>query len=102
MEHRTEDRVRYIVERSMGGRWDVNQDGFDEPIASFEERADALEWMRMELIEERETRALYRRWQEQGYGRSLWWRCRRKLGVKVTRKGTQTDQQTYLFIPPPV
>ncbi len=44
MEHRAEGRVRYIVERSMGGRWDVNQDGFDEPIASFEERADALEY----------------------------------------------------------
>jgi len=44
MEYRAEGRVRYIVERSMGGRWDVNQDGFDEPIASFEERADALEY----------------------------------------------------------
>jgi len=44
METRTGGRVRYVVERSMAGRWDVNQDGFDEPIASFEERADALEY----------------------------------------------------------
>ena len=36
--------VRYVIERSIAGRWEVNQDGFDEPIASFEERADALEY----------------------------------------------------------
>jgi hypothetical protein len=44
METRAGGRVRYVVERSIAGRWDVNQDGFDEPIASFEERADALEY----------------------------------------------------------
>ena len=44
MDTRREERVRYIVERSMGGRWDVNLDGLDEPIASFEERSDALEY----------------------------------------------------------
>jgi hypothetical protein len=44
MENRSQHGVRYVVERSIAGRWDVNQDGLDEPIASFEERADALEY----------------------------------------------------------
>jgi len=44
METRPEGKVRYIVEKSMAGRWDVNEEGFEEPIASFEEKADALEY----------------------------------------------------------
>ena len=44
METRSENRVRYMVEQSIAGRWDVNEEGFDEPIASFQERADALEY----------------------------------------------------------
>jgi len=44
MENRSENRVRYMVEQSIAGRWDVNEEGFDEPIASFQERADALEY----------------------------------------------------------
>jgi AAA domain len=64
------------------------------------ERADALEWLRQELVEERETGALYRRWQGQGYGQRLWWRCRRKLGVKVRRVGSQREQTTFLYLPP--
>ena len=44
METRPGDRVRYMVEQSIAGRWHVNEEGFDEPIASFEEKADALEY----------------------------------------------------------
>ncbi|MGH3515211.1 MAG: AAA family ATPase [Pseudonocardiaceae bacterium] len=70
-------------------------------LGELEERGDALAWLAAQLAEERETGLLYRLWQGQGYGRALWWRARRKLGVQVTRRGTRTDQQTYLYIPPP-
>lgn len=69
-------------------------------LGELEERGEALAWLACELVEEQEGGALFRRWTSQGYGRSLWWRCRRKLGVKVTRKGTQREQLTYLYIPP--
>jgi len=62
------------------------------------ERADALEWMKEELAEEKDARAMYQRWQALGYGRNLWWRCRKKLGVKVRREGTQPDQRTLIYL----
>jgi RecA/RadA recombinase len=101
---------RYVLDMAKGSpRIDLLDECEFDPqelselgdLGECEERTDALEWMKGELVEEKEVRAMYRRWTEQGYGRSLWWRCRRKLGVKVTRRGTQTDQQTYLYIPPP-
>jgi Mrp family chromosome partitioning ATPase len=60
------------------------------------ERSEALAWLKEQLVEEREQGELYRRWQQQGYGARLWWRARRKLGVVVTRKGTQREQLTFL------
>jgi len=69
-------------------------------LGELEERSEALAWMAAELAEEQEGGQLFRRWQAQGYGRSLWWRCRRKLAVKVTRRGTQREQLTYLYIAP--
>jgi hypothetical protein len=44
MENRPEGKVRYRIERSTAGMWNVNEDGFEEPIASFEGRAGALEY----------------------------------------------------------
>ncbi len=44
MENRPEGKIRYRIERSTAGMWDVNEDGFEEPIASFEDRTDALEY----------------------------------------------------------
>lgn len=44
MENRPEGKVRYIIERTMEGKWDVSEKGFDEPIASFQERNDAIEY----------------------------------------------------------
>lgn len=67
-----------------------------------EERSDALDWLRSQLAEPRETGALYRQWGSQGYSQRLWWRCRRKLGVTVRRVGPREGQQTFLELPPAV
>jgi len=44
MENSSERRIRYRIERSTAGMWNVSEEGLEEPIASFEERADALEY----------------------------------------------------------
>ena len=44
MENKPEDKVNYVVERSNAGQWDVNEEGFDKPIASFQEKDDAVEY----------------------------------------------------------
>ena len=46
MENRPEGRVNYVVERAMTGQWDVNEQGFEKPIASFQEKGDAVEYAR--------------------------------------------------------
>ena len=44
MENRQEGKIRYRIERSGAGMWNVAEEGLEEPVASFEERADALEY----------------------------------------------------------
>jgi len=65
------------------------------------ERHDALEWLRAELAEDRDARVLYQLWTAQGFGRNLWWRCRKKLGVRVRREGQHPEQRTLLYLDRP-
>ena len=95
------DRSKGIPVLELIGECEANARELSElgDLGELEERGEALAWLASELEEEQEGGALFRRWTAQGYGRSLWWRCRRKLGVKVTRRGTQREQLTYLYIP---
>lgn len=38
------DNVTIRVQRGAGGQWDVNEAGFEKPLASFDTEADALEY----------------------------------------------------------
>lgn len=44
MENRPEGKVFYRVERSDTGQWEVNEEGFEKPIASFSLKDDAVDY----------------------------------------------------------
>ncbi len=46
MEHQAEAIVRYRVTRAASGMWDVIEEGFEVPIASFQRREEAVGYVR--------------------------------------------------------
>jgi hypothetical protein len=44
MENKPEGKVCYTVERSSTGQWEVNEHGFEKPIASFSIKDDAVDY----------------------------------------------------------
>ena len=44
MENKPEPKVCYKVERARSGHWDVNEEGFEKPIASFPDKDDAVDY----------------------------------------------------------
>lgn len=36
----------FCVMPGKGGQWDVKEEGFDKPLASFDDQADAIEYAR--------------------------------------------------------
>jgi hypothetical protein len=44
MENKPEGKVEYTVCRAQSGQWDVNEKGFEKPIASFADQQAAVEY----------------------------------------------------------
>ena len=44
MENKPEPKVSYVVKQSSSGEWEVNESGFDKPIASLPTRDEALDY----------------------------------------------------------
>jgi hypothetical protein len=97
----TGDAARFV----LGDETDLRPEDFTEGVgdaAQVLEKQTAEGWLKEELAGgEKETHATYARFQREGFSWRRWWAARKKLGVFSTKEGTQTEQITYLNLPPP-